>query len=53
MNSSLLTKKRIGSVHVVPALDSDTTLFTIRTNQDLLESQMTNLCCEDEYDKRW
>ncbi len=51
INTSALKKKKIGKIHVVPAFDSCTTLFSMITNQNMIQLQMKDLCCEDEYEE--
>jgi len=54
INTSILTKQKAGSIYVTPALDEDTTLFTLRTSYTNIEYRMKEeafICCEDEYEE--
>mmetsp|Transcript_15931 Transcript_15931/g.24130 ORF Transcript_15931/g.24130 Transcript_15931/m.24130 type:complete len:203 (+) Transcript_15931:107-715(+) len=48
-NTALLPKRKSGSMQILPILDEGMTLFTLRTKYECIESQMKNMCCEDQY----
>jgi hypothetical protein len=54
INESLTTKRKAApgsSMYIVPDLEEDTVLFTIRTNYESIQSQFSKFCSKDEYEE--